>query len=107
MLLFRSEEHIDRECAAWKLPRGATLTAEQASKLADSWYRERLSPDWRRRTVNEAHDLYRPAMVFKVFDTDPNVATKFTAHSAFDDPNTPPNAPPRESIETRTFAFWD
>ena len=37
----------------------------------------------------------------------PNVPTKFTAHSAFDDPNTPPNAPPRESIETRTFAFWD
>jgi hypothetical protein len=47
------------------------------------------------------------AMVFKVFDTDPNVPTRFTAHSAFDDPGTPPNAPPRESIETRTFAFWD
>jgi hypothetical protein len=47
------------------------------------------------------------AMVFKVFDTDPNVPTRFTAHSAFDDPDTPPNAPPRESIETRTFAFWD
>jgi hypothetical protein len=34
------------------------------------------------------------------------VPTRFTAHSAFDDPGTPPNAPPRESIETRTFAFW-
>ena len=47
------------------------------------------------------------ALVFKVFDTDPDVETRFTAHSAFDDPNTPPGAPPRESIETRTFAFWD
>jgi hypothetical protein len=47
------------------------------------------------------------AMVFKVFDTDQTVPTRFTAHSAFDDPDTPPNAPPRESIETRTFAFWD
>jgi hypothetical protein len=47
------------------------------------------------------------ALVFKVFDTDPNVATRFTAHSAFDDPNTPAGAPPRESIETRTFTFWD
>jgi hypothetical protein len=63
---------------------------------------------------NPAHEwFYFPemkrheAVVFKVFDTDPNVATKFTAHSALDDPNTPPNAPPRESIETRTFAFWD
>jgi hypothetical protein len=47
------------------------------------------------------------ALVFKVFDSDPNVETRFSAHSAFDDPATPRNAPPRESIETRTFAFWD
>jgi hypothetical protein len=47
------------------------------------------------------------ALMFKVFDTDQTVATRFTAHSAFDDPDTPPNAPPRESIETRTFAFWN
>jgi hypothetical protein len=47
------------------------------------------------------------ALVFKVFDTDQSVPTRFTAHSAFDDPDTPPDAPPRESIETRTFAFWD
>ncbi|MBM3528459.1 MAG: methyltransferase [Alphaproteobacteria bacterium] len=47
------------------------------------------------------------ALVFKVFDTDPSVPTRFTAHSAFDDPGAAPDAPPRESIETRTFAFWD
>jgi hypothetical protein len=47
------------------------------------------------------------ALVFKVFDSDTGKPSRFTAHSAFDDPNTPPNAPPRESIETRTFAFWD
>ncbi len=63
---------------------------------------------------NPAHEwFYFPemkrneALVFKVFDSDRSVATKFTAHSAFDDPGTPANAPPRESIETRTFAFWD
>jgi len=63
---------------------------------------------------NPAHVWYHfpqmertEALVFKVFDSDPNVETRFTAHSAFDDPNTPPGAPPRESIETRTFAFWD
>jgi hypothetical protein len=63
---------------------------------------------------NPAHVWYwfprmerHEALVFKVFDTDPSVPTRFTAHSAFDDPDTPPNAPPRESIETRTFAFWD
>jgi len=76
---------------------------------------------YRDRTAETYHIAYNPAhvwfyfpemerneaLVFKVFDTDDSVATRFTAHSAFDDPNTPPGAPPRESIETRTFAFWD
>ena len=47
------------------------------------------------------------ALVFKVFDSDASKPSRFTAHSAFDDPTTPPGAPPRESIETRTFAFFD
>lgn len=47
------------------------------------------------------------ALVFKVFDSDAGKPSRFTAHSAFDDPDTPANAPPRESIETRTFAFFD
>ena len=47
------------------------------------------------------------ALVFKVFDSDTSKPSRFTAHSAFDDPNTPPDAPPRESIETRTFAFFE
>ena len=47
------------------------------------------------------------ALVFKVFDSDVAKPSRFTAHSAFDDPATPPGAPPRESIETRTFAFFD
>lgn len=47
------------------------------------------------------------ALVFKVFDSDETKPSRFTAHSAFDDPAAPPDAPPRESIETRTFAFFD
>jgi hypothetical protein len=47
------------------------------------------------------------ALVFKVFDSDAGKPSRFTAHSAFDDPATPEDAPPRESIETRTFAFFD
>jgi len=47
------------------------------------------------------------ALVFKVFDSDASRPSRFTAHSAFDDPGTPAGAPPRESIETRTFAFFD
>ena len=47
------------------------------------------------------------ALVFKVFDSDTSKPSRFTAHSAFDDPATPADAPARESIETRTFAFFD
>ena len=31
---------------------------------------------------------------------------RFVAHSAFTDPTTPADAPPRESIEIRTIAFF-
>lgn len=63
---------------------------------------------------NPAHIWYyfprmtrNEALVFKVFDSDESKPSRFTAHSAFDDPATPPGAPSRESIETRCFAFFD
>jgi hypothetical protein len=46
------------------------------------------------------------ALVFKVFDSDTTGRARFTAHTAFDDPHTPADTWPRESIETRTFAFF-
>jgi len=58
MLLFRSEDHIERWCKAWRLPRGATLSIDQAWRLADVWYCDRLSPQWRRKTVEEAHGVF-------------------------------------------------
>lgn len=63
---------------------------------------------------NPAHEWYTfprmtrgEALVFKVFDSDAARSSRFTAHSAFDDPATPAGAPPRESVETRTFAFFE
>jgi hypothetical protein len=46
------------------------------------------------------------AILIKCWDSDPKVA-QFTPHTAFEDPTTPPDAPPRESIEFRSFAFFD
>ena len=46
------------------------------------------------------------ALVFKVFDTDASAGVRFTAHTAFDDPTSPPDAAIRESIEMRTIAFF-
>jgi hypothetical protein len=46
------------------------------------------------------------AYVFKVFDSEKDGRARWTAHTAFDDPTTPPHARPRESIEIRTLAFF-
>lgn len=46
------------------------------------------------------------AIVFKVYDSLTDGRARFTGHTAFDDPTTPPNARPRESIEIRTLAFF-
>jgi hypothetical protein len=81
----------------------------------------RVERRYRDRTAEVYHIAHNPshlwywfprmerseALVFKVFDSDETKASRFTAHSAFDDPDTPADAWPRESIETRTFAFWD
>jgi hypothetical protein len=46
------------------------------------------------------------ALVFKVYDSEKDGRPRFSAHTAFDDPTTPPEAPPRQSIEARAFAFF-
>lgn len=46
------------------------------------------------------------ALVFKCYDSERDRPARFTPHSAFDHPGTPADAPPRESIETRTLAFF-
>jgi hypothetical protein len=46
------------------------------------------------------------ALVFKVFDSAMDGRARFTAHSSFVDPATPAGAPPRQSIEARTLAFF-
>jgi hypothetical protein len=46
------------------------------------------------------------AIVFTVFDSARDGRPRFSAHTAFDDPTTPPDAPPRQSIEARAFALF-
>ncbi len=64
-------------------------------------------------TFNPAHRWYyfpkmqrNEAMVFKCFDSLKDGRARWTAHCAFDDPASPVDAPPRESIEMRTLAFF-
>ena len=46
------------------------------------------------------------ALVFKVYDSLKDGRARWTAHTAFDDPTSPPHARFRESIEIRTLAFF-
>ena len=63
---------------------------------------------------NDAHRWYffpdmQPdeALLIKCYDSAKDGRARFAAHTAFDDPTAPADAPPRESIEARTIAFFD
>lgn len=47
------------------------------------------------------------AIMIKCYDSLKDGRARFSLHSAFDDPNTPANPKPRQSIEARAFAFFD
>ena len=62
---------------------------------------------------NADHDwVYFPAMeageaaLIKTYDSATDGRTRFTIHTAFSDPRSPEGAAPRQSIETRCFAFF-
>ena len=64
-------------------------------------------------TYNPEHQwFYFPLMerdevlLIKCYDSQKDGRSRFTAHTAFTDPNTPADAPSRESIEIRTIAFF-
>jgi len=80
--------------------------------IAERRYPGRVGQTYRLR-YNPAHRwFYFPemrrdeALVFKVFDSEKDGRARFTAHTSFNDPRTPPDAPPRQSIEARALAFF-
>ena len=46
------------------------------------------------------------ALLLKCYDSATDGRARFTAHTAFDDPTAPDDAPPRESIEVRTLISY-
>jgi len=43
------------------VPVGAVFGVESLWRLAQLWFHDRLSPSWRRRTMDEAHALFAAA----------------------------------------------
>ncbi|HET7186809.1 MAG TPA: hypothetical protein VFI52_01580 [Gemmatimonadaceae bacterium] len=58
MRLFRSEEHVARWSEETGIPVGDVFSLDSLWRLAQLWFADRLSPDWRRRTVDEANALF-------------------------------------------------
>jgi hypothetical protein len=79
--------------------------------VAERRYPHRVGQTYRLKYNPDHRWIYFPemrrdeAIVFKVYDSDKKRA-RFTAHTSFEDPTTPPGAPPRQSIEMRAFAFF-
>ena len=46
------------------------------------------------------------ALLIKCHDSATDGRARLSVHGAFDDPTSPPDAPPRESIEVRTLVSW-
>jgi hypothetical protein len=97
----------------WPLVLGDARSIPMADLIAI----DRIFPDRRGETYGLAYNprhrwLYVPdvqpdeATLIKCWDSQENVA-RFTPHSAFQDPTTPADTPPRQSIEIRTMAFFD
>jgi hypothetical protein len=80
--------------------------------VAERRYPDRVGQTYRLKYNPNHRWYYFPemrrdeALVFKVYDSEKDGRARFTPHTSFDDPATPPNAPPRQSIEVRAFAFF-
>ena len=59
MLLFWSEEHVEKWCKDWDMSPGEVIPLDKCCRLAHVWYGpDRREPEWRRRTVDEAEELF-------------------------------------------------
>ncbi len=75
-------------------------------------YPDRTGEIYAMRHSTQHHWVYFPrmetsqALLLKCYDSELDGRARFMAHSAFEDPSSPADAPTRESIEIRTMAFF-
>ena len=107
----------------WRSIRGTVLDAPlalcDAASLAprdlvsvERRAKERIG-EIQQAVYNPAHRWYYfprmepdEALLIKTYDSATDGRARFTLHTSFEDPTAPAGAPPRESLETRCFAFF-
>jgi hypothetical protein len=58
MLFFRSEEDLNEWLVAQKAPRGVVLSIPQLWELSQRWYQDRMSLEYRGRTIEQAQKIF-------------------------------------------------
>lgn len=92
-------------CDARSVAQDDLLAAERRAKeRIGETYRLLYNPDhkWFYFPLMQKNE----AMLIKSYESEDDGRARFTPHTAFADPTTPPGATPRQSIETRVFAFF-
>jgi hypothetical protein len=90
----------------------ARSVAPEDLLVAERRYPHRVGQTYRLKYSARHRWFYFPemrrdeALVFKVYDSEKDGRARFTPHTSFEDPGTPPGAGPRQSIEARTLAFF-
>jgi hypothetical protein len=91
---------------------GARSIAPQDVVASDLVYPDRVGETYA-FTYNPNHSWYyfpqlepSEVILLKCYDSKEDGRARFTAHTAFNDPTSPPDAAPRESIEVRALVFF-
>lgn len=61
MLLFQSEEWVDKWCKRNNLERGETLSIQQVWELSKLWYGNRMSLEYHGRSMEQVAEVFRQA----------------------------------------------
>jgi hypothetical protein len=61
ILFFRSEESLDKWLAERKTQRGVVLSIPHIWDLSQRWYRQRMSPEYRGRTMEQIQEIFKAA----------------------------------------------
>lgn len=67
MLFFRSEEMLNKWLATRSARRGAVFSIPELWKLSQRWYRDRLSPEYHGRTLEQVQEIFQELGLTSLF----------------------------------------
>jgi len=59
MLFFRSEEELQKWLGSNRAERGELFSIPKLWELSQRWYRDRMSPEYRGRTMEQVQEIFQ------------------------------------------------